>query len=1010
MASITFDGQSFLIDGRRTWLVAGTIHWARATRDMWPALIHQAKSAGFNTVTVPVIWARHEPRPSQFDFTGDNDLRAFVELVGQAGMHAVLRVGPYVGGGYDLGGLPSWLLTLKDAALRTNNTAFLEACSRYFGALSRQLRDLLATATPAGPVLLVQSESAWTCGADDLARLYLGELDRYLRESGFDVPIINNHQLWNAVEGEIDTWTGSRDLLAQLRQFSTVRTDQPKFVSALELAHDEHWGGPARPPVAAEPAALQRSLVQALAAGAQFNIEPIFGGTSLGFSAGRSASASESFLCSGRDGSAAIDAFGRASPLMPALRRVCTFASRFARVLASLHPDRHPVTLVPPGADLGHHAGSPARARRSPGSGHHEGQGPVVVYRSGSQGSVAFVFAGDDAGADHAPDAHRTLKLLLPTGESLALPIGAEPVGWYLFDSRLVGRSHLDYANLSPAAMVGRALVLVGPPGAAATVSINGSPMGAVVPASTPADGKADEGPELVDHEGVLIVLCNPAQFDALHITDEALFYGCSGVNAAGQGLVHDAQHPVLRIGGDGTVTHESHAQMAARRAKAAAAAPPPPAPVTPPTKPAKATKGRKAAPAPPPPPPPPLPPATLALEPVVKPLPAPTLGEWQAASVQDYLRGESPRFASISGPADLATLGAASGYGWYKVQFKPASGGKATVAWPRSGDRLHLFLDGHDSGVLGVGPAASRDLDLPLRRADHTLVVLAENLGRFDGGHRMAEPKGAWGHLMEVKPAKLAKPVLHRDDQIAALETGGPLMGVHAGDMTDPVRASWAWEGKRKHPLLIRSTLAAPGSPHAGLRGLVLLNGARLAFFDATGPATLLIDPEEMARGTNRLELAFLNASPANAADFAGAMEFFDCVANLTEGGQWSFAKWEPPGGDHFAKAPTGRHPPGPAWFRARFELPGNWRGPLVLDTAGLTKGQAYVNGRHLGRYFTATPRHAAVGPQTTLAVPGALLLPGATNEVLIFDEHGALPTKVRLTLPPPAPQPPRA
>lgn len=993
MASITFDGQSFLIDGRRIWLAAGTIHYARATRDMWPALIQRAKAAGLNAITVPVVWARHEPRPGQFDYAGDNDLRAFVEMIGQAGMYAILRAGPYVGSGYDLGGMPPWLLTLKDGALRTNNTAFLEACSRFFGSLARQLRELLASATPAGPVLLVQSESAWTCGADDMARLYLGELDRYLRESGFDVPIINNHQLWNAVEGEIDTWTGSRDLLAQLRQFATVRADQPKLVSQFELSHDEHWGGPARPELAAAPAALARALVQTMAAGAQFNIEPLFGGTSFGFSAGRSATAPEAFLCSGRDGSAVLDQFGRPSALMPVLRRASMFASRFARVMASLHPDRHPVALVPPGDGPAAAPGA-SRGRGKNGSAAREHEGPVVVYRPGSQGSIAFVFAGEGSPDG---DADRTVRLLLPTGETMAVPMGDAPVGWYLFDARLVGRSHLDYANLTPFALVGRALVLWGPPGARAVVSLNGSPMGAEVPTTTPADGKADEGPEIIEHEGVVVVLCNEAQLEALHVADDAIYYGCDGLNAQGQGIVHDAQRPVLRIGVDGTVSHESQAQMAQRRAKVAAAVPPPPPPAP------KPAKGRKAVPPPPPPPPPPLPPTTLAVEPVLKAAPLPHLGEWQSAPVQDYLRGESPRYASIAGPADLALLGAASGYGWYRITFKPTTGaGRTTVAWPQSGDRLHLFLDGHDAGVMGVGPSAARELSLQLRRGENTLVVLAENLGRFDGGHRMNEPKGICGHLLELKPAKIARPTLHKADPITALETGGPLFGVHAGDITDPLRASWSWEGRRKHPLLVRSALATPGQPLARLRGLVLLNGVRVAFFDASGPATLLIDPEQMSRGTNRLELAILNDTPGEAADFADALEFFDCTANLTESAQWAFAKWEPPLADHFAKAAASRSAGGPAWFRSRFELASAWRGPLVLDTAGLTKGQVYVNGRHLGRYFTATARHALVGPQTTMAIPAAFLTPGGVNELLVFDEHGAAPTKVRLLNPP--------
>src|SRR5690606_11164261 len=155
-----------------------------------------------NTVSTPVYWARHEPRQGQFDFTGDNDIRHFVELIHEAGMWCILRPGPFVDSGWDLGGLPSWLLSVPNMKLRTANQAFLEASSRYLTALAQQVRDLQVTSPGAGgPILLVQNEFGWTCGHDDLALAYLGELNRYFRESGLTVPTINANDLWQGVEG-----------------------------------------------------------------------------------------------------------------------------------------------------------------------------------------------------------------------------------------------------------------------------------------------------------------------------------------------------------------------------------------------------------------------------------------------------------------------------------------------------------------------------------------------------------------------------------------------------------------------------------------------------------------------------------------------------------------------------------------------------------------------------------------------------------------------------------------
>jgi beta-galactosidase len=54
-----------------------------------------------------------------------------------------------------------------------------------------------------------------------------------------------------------------------------------------------------------------------------------------------------------------------------------------------------------------------------------------------------------------------------------------------------------------------------------------------------------------------------------------------------------------------------------------------------------------------------------------------------------------------------------------------------------------------------------------------------------------------------------------------------------------------------------------------------------------------------------------------------------------------------------------------------------------LFLSTDGWGKGQAFVNGFNLGRYWSR-------GPGTTLYVPGALVREGR-NELVLFELHGA-------------------
>ncbi len=976
MASITYDSQSFLIDGRRIFLVGGTIDYARVRRDQWAARIMAAKQAGLNTITTNIVWSRHEARPNSFDFQGENDLRAFVQLVGAAGMYCILRIGPFIGSGYDLGGLPVWLLSLKDVKLRTANTAFLEATSRFFNAVANQVRDLQATATetgPGGPVILVQAESAWTCGDDALAPQYLGEIGRYLRESGFDVPILNANNLWQGLESEIDTWTGSSDMLSTLRQLTAVRSSIPRMVGAFTVGQAETWGAAPRANPAIDSNELQRELTEIIAAAGQFNIEPFCGGTNFGFSAGRSPQSFDAYYTTSNDQSAPLTEAGTPGALFHPLRRVAMFASRFARVLSNLEPKRAGVSLVPESVFS-------VTNPKLPSTGH------VVSYAAGSQGSVAFVYGSRIPGP--GPAGERPAQLLMNDGSTLPAYLGQNQVTWCLFDVRLAGRSQLNYCNLSPFALVGKVFVIAGPAGSPVRLAINDAPLETNVPTG-------DE-PEAIEHENILVVICRDEMLPKLLVSDDAVYLGADDLAVTGEPIVYKADREVVRYSASGEVsTIKYHLPQPPRKVKVTRTVNVPPA--------GKA-KGKK-------------PMTTTITEEVMQESPAspvllaarpkspapPTLTPWLTAEQTEYTAGTSARFASIAGPADLATLGAPYGYGWYRCNFKPPAAGKTLVASPGSGDRLHLFISGQDAGVIGVGPGASGlgDATISFRKKEQSLVILAENLGRASGGQQLGEPKGIVGPIWEIKPARaLSKATTRTDRPLEAFSFRTPLFDVHSADVTEPERTAWTWSGKRKHTLLMTISLP-PGAPH---RGLIILNEKPIAFFDGASPRQLTIDPELMARGDNTLELALLTSARADRATLIKSVEFYDQVTNLTQDAQWAFAKWETPIDSAFK--PLRAASKGPSWSKARFSVPaapgGHSHGfthHLNVSLNGLSKGQIYVNGRHVGRFFNATGKGKPVGPHATMLVPSSFLIAGSTNEIAIFDEHGFSPSKVKLT-----------
>jgi beta-galactosidase len=240
MPSVTYNGQCFSIDGRRFWILAASVQYSRIPSACWESRLRAVRQAGFNTIETAVPWGFHEPRKGRYSFDGDADLHRFVELCGTLGLKVILRAGPNIGAGFDGGGLPGWLIDQAGIVIRESDESFLEQLSKWFRKLTGVISDLQAT--QGGPIILVQSEHAWTCASPSEAEAYLHEVTRFLRESGIAVPIINANDLWLESPGTIDTWRGYDDLLAHLRQLRTLQPEAPRLISCLDVVAPETWG------------------------------------------------------------------------------------------------------------------------------------------------------------------------------------------------------------------------------------------------------------------------------------------------------------------------------------------------------------------------------------------------------------------------------------------------------------------------------------------------------------------------------------------------------------------------------------------------------------------------------------------------------------------------------------------------------------------------------------------------------------------------------------------------
>ena len=69
--TLTADGWSFLLDGRRFIPVSGEFHFSRYPREEWRDELLKMKAGGINIVSTYVFWNLHEPQPGKFEFSGD---------------------------------------------------------------------------------------------------------------------------------------------------------------------------------------------------------------------------------------------------------------------------------------------------------------------------------------------------------------------------------------------------------------------------------------------------------------------------------------------------------------------------------------------------------------------------------------------------------------------------------------------------------------------------------------------------------------------------------------------------------------------------------------------------------------------------------------------------------------------------------------------------------------------------------------------------------------------------
>lgn len=177
---IKWDSQSLIIDGRRVVPVMGEIHYSRLPQSEWADAVRKMKEGGVTVIATYVFWNHIEEREGVFDWSGNRNLRGFLEVCKEQGLPVVLRVGPFCHGEVRNGGIPDWIFEKKIKS-RSEDPEFLNRVERLYRQIFTQIQGLQWN--DGGPVMACQFDNEYRGHGS-----YLMALKGIAEKIGFNLP------------------------------------------------------------------------------------------------------------------------------------------------------------------------------------------------------------------------------------------------------------------------------------------------------------------------------------------------------------------------------------------------------------------------------------------------------------------------------------------------------------------------------------------------------------------------------------------------------------------------------------------------------------------------------------------------------------------------------------------------------------------------------------------------------------------------------------------------------
>lgn len=180
LGTITLNNKYLMKDGTPWIPVMGEYHFQRDKKENWKTELLKMRAGGVGIVATYIFWIYVEEEEGKWNFEGDNDLRAFLEVAKEISMPVLLRVGPWAHGECRNGGFPDWVAALDYA--RSNDERYMSLVRKLFTKYFEASDGFLYK--QGGPIVGMQIENELTDKAD-----HIKALKDLAVEVGFDLPL-----------------------------------------------------------------------------------------------------------------------------------------------------------------------------------------------------------------------------------------------------------------------------------------------------------------------------------------------------------------------------------------------------------------------------------------------------------------------------------------------------------------------------------------------------------------------------------------------------------------------------------------------------------------------------------------------------------------------------------------------------------------------------------------------------------------------------------------------------